>query len=235
VRLNAFIISAWLALASAFRPAAAQRAYHASWADAASLGVASVLTVLPEALNLPSGAPDCAPCDPATLWAIDRRALGVHSSAAGTASNIGALGVAGLGGIALVWHRPPGDSRGDAVAYANAVGWSAVAVQWLKVTIGRERPVMYTSGAVAGAGDPDNQRSFPSSHTTVAFAAATAYLVISGREHLRHRTRTALLLYGGALATGVLWVEAGQHFPTDVVAGAALGSGLGWLAARVHP
>jgi len=87
---------------------------------------------------------------------------------------------------------------------------------------------------VAGAGDPDNQRSFPSSHTTVAFAAATAYVVVSGREHLRHRTRTALLLYGGALATGVLRVEAGQHFPTDVVAGAALGSGLGWLAARVH-
>ena len=223
-----------LAVAGAVGPTAAQRAYHATWADGVSLGAASILTILPEALKLPGGAPDCAPCDPATLWGIDRRALGVHSSAAGTASNLGAVGVLGFGGLALVWHRRPSDARGDAVAYANAVGWSAVAVQWLKVTIGRERPVMYTSGAVAGAGDPDNQRSFPSSHTTVAFAAATAYLVIAGREHLRHRTRTALLLYGGALATGVLRVEAGQHFPTDVVAGAALGSGLGWLAARVH-
>ncbi len=120
------------------------------------------------------------------------------------------------------------------MAYADAVGWSAVAVQWLKVAIGRERPVMYTSGAVAAASDRDNQRSFPSSHTTVAFSAATAYMVIAGREHLPHRTRTALLLYGAALATGVLRVEAGKHFPTDVLGGAALGSGIGWLAATIH-
>ncbi|HEY6853309.1 MAG TPA: phosphatase PAP2 family protein [Gemmatimonadales bacterium] len=223
-----------LACAGAFTPAAGQRAYHATWADGVSLGAASVLTVLPEALRLPKGAPDCAPCDPATLWGLDRRALGARSAAAGTASDAGALGVLGLGGLALVWHRRPSDARGDAMAYADAVGWSAVAVQWLKVTIGRERPVMYTSGAVAAAADADNQRSFPSSHATVAFSAATAYLVISGREHLAHRTRTALLLYGGALATGVLRVEAGQHFPTDVLAGAALGSGLGWLAATLH-
>jgi len=223
-----------LALAGPLGPAAAQRAYHATWADGVSLGAAAILTILPEALKLPSGAPDCAPCNPATLWGIDRQALGARSNAAGTASNLGAVGVLGFGGLALVWHRRPSDARSDAVAYADAVGWSAVAVQWLKVAIGRERPVMYTSGAAAAASDRDNQRSFPSSHTTVAFAAATAYAVISGREHLPHRTRTALLLYGAALATGVVRVEAGKHFPTDVLGGAALGSGIGWLAATIH-
>jgi len=224
-----------LALGGPLGPAAAQRAYHATWADGVSVGAAAILTILPEALKLPGGAPDCAPCNPAMLWGVDRQALGAPSHAAGTASNLGALGVLGFGGLALVWHRRPSDARGDAVAYADAVGWSAVAVQWLKVAIGRERPVMYTSGAAAGAGDPDNQRSFPSSHTTVAFAAATAYVVISGREHLPHRARAALLLYGAALATGVLRVEAGKHFPTDVLGGAALGSGIGWLAATIHP
>ena len=223
-----------LAIAGAAEPGAAQRAYHATWADGVSLGAAAILTILPEALKLPSGAPDCAPCDPATLWRIDRQALGARSPAAGTASDLGAVSVLGFGGLALVWHRRPSDARGDAVAYADAVGWSAVAVQWLKVAIGRERPVLYTSGAVAAASDRDNQRSFPSSHTTVAFAAATAYLVIARREQLSHRTRTALLLYGAALATGVLRVEAGKHFPTDVMGGAALGSTLGWLAATIH-
>ena len=32
-----------------------------------------------------------------------------------------------------------------------------------------------------------------------------------------------------------LRVSAGQHFPTDVAGGAALGTGIGWLTARVHP
>ena len=31
-----------------------------------------------------------------------------------------------------------------------------------------------------------------------------------------------------------LRVSAGQHCPTDVVGGAAVGTGIGWLAARLH-
>src|SRR5258708_6689618 len=160
-----------LAIVGAAGPGAAQRAYHATWADGVSLGAAAILTILPEALKLPSGAPACAPCDPATLWRIDRQALGARSDAAGTASTLGAMSVLGFGGLALVWHRRPSDARGDAVAYADAVGWSAVAVQWLKVAIGRERPVLYTSGAVAAASDRANQRSFPSTHTPAPFPA----------------------------------------------------------------
>jgi membrane-associated phospholipid phosphatase len=55
------------------------------------------------------------------------------------------------------------------------------------------------------------------------------------REHLPHRTRNAMLLYGGATGVGVLRMTAGSHFTTDVLAGAALGAGIGWLVATVHP
>jgi membrane-associated phospholipid phosphatase len=68
----------------------------------------------------------------------------------------------------------------------------------------------------------------------VANRPAGARRAVARRERLSHRTRTALLLYGAALATGVLRVEAGKHFPTDVMGGAALGSALGWLAATIH-
>src|SRR5437899_1567722 len=69
----------------------------------------------------------------------------------------------------------------------------------------------------------------------LAFAAATSYLVLARRQHLPHRTRNAILLYAGAVGVSALRVAAGKHFPTDVAAGAALGSGIGWLSATVHP
>ena len=77
--------------------------------------------------------------------------------------------------------------------------------------------------------------SFPSGHTSMAFAAATSYLVLARRQHLRHATRNAVLLYVGAAGVGALRLEAGRHFPTDVLGGAALGTSVGWLVARFHP
>src|SRR5438093_32354 len=89
--------------------------------------------------------------------------------------------------------------------------------------------------SAAAAGDPNSQRSFPSGHASIAFAAATSYVVMAQREHLPHRGRNAALLYVGALGVAALRVAAGKHFPTDVLGGAVLGTGIGWLAAKVHP
>ena len=72
-------------------------------------------------------------------------------------------------------------------------------------------------------------------HAALAFAASTAYVVMAGRERLPHRTRNAVVLYAASLGVAALRVSAGHHFPTDVAGGAALGVGIGWLAARVHP
>ncbi|HEY6110697.1 MAG TPA: phosphatase PAP2 family protein, partial [Gemmatimonadales bacterium] len=72
-------------------------------------------------------------------------------------------------------------------------------------------------------------------HASVAFAAATAYATLAARQHLSHATRNTILLYAGAVAVSVLRVSGGRHFPTDVLGGAALGSGIGWVVGRLHP
>ena len=38
-----------------------------------------------------------------------------------------------------------------------------------------------------------------------------------------------------AVSVSVLRVAGGKHFPTDVLGGAALGTGIGWTVARLHP
>ena len=80
-----------LVLALSLRPIVGQQPavpYRVTWFDAASVGAAGVLYLLPGALGLPNGGPSCAPCDPASLPGVDRWALRPVSATAATASNL---------------------------------------------------------------------------------------------------------------------------------------------------
>jgi membrane-associated phospholipid phosphatase len=213
----------------------AAAAYRVTWGDAASVGTAGVLSLLPAALGLPHGGPSCAPCDPSTLPGVDRWALRPFSSTADVASDLVLTGVAGFTAFAGRGGMSAQQWRGNVTVLASTASWTAATTGWLKVLVRRKRPVLYTGDALAAATDRESQLSLPSGHTAFAFAAATSYLVIARRQHLPHRTRNALLLYGGAVGVGALRVAAGKHFPTDVLAGAALGSAIGWVIPTIHP
>lgn len=222
-------------LAVSSPPARGQAPYKVGWGDAVSVVSAGVAALIPEATKLPKAAPSCAPCDPASLPGIDRVALRTFSGSAGTASTALLAGVVGLAGIASFQGATPAQRRGHVAVFANSLAWTFAATDWVKVIVRRKRPVLYTAGATAAAHDPNSQRSFPSGHASVAFAAATTYLMMARRERLPHQTRNAVLLYVGALGVSSLRVSAGKHFPTDVLGGAVLGSAIGWLTAKVHP
>lgn len=226
-----------VAVLCAWRAEAQQPAtgYRAGWGDAAVVAGLAALSVVPFAAGLPDGPPDCVPCDPDQLWGIDRRALGATSSAAANASDVLVFGVMGGAAVAALAGAPAGRRAGNAAVFGETITAAYAATGWLKVAVGRERPVLYTADARAVADDPDNQRSFPSSHTAAAFAAAVSYLVVSGRQQLPHRTRNSLLLFAGAATVGALRVAGGRHFPTDVVGGAAVGALVGWLVPSLHP
>jgi membrane-associated phospholipid phosphatase len=216
-------------------PARGQTPYSVGWGDAVSVVAAGVAAFIPEASKLPKSAPSCAPCAPGSLPGVDRAALHTFSGSASTASNALLVGVIGFAGVASFDGATAGQRRGHVAVFANSLAWTFAATDWMKVLVRRKRPVLYTAGATAAAADPNSQRSFPSGHAATAFAAATTYLVMAHRERLPHRGRNAVLLYVGAVGVSSLRVSAGKHFPTDVMAGAALGTGIGWLVAKVHP
>jgi len=209
--------------------------YRSGWADVVSVTAAGGVYFLPGAFDLPKHGPSCAPCDPATLPAIDRGAIHEESPSLDVTSTATLLVVGGYSAFQALHGLTPEQWHGNFAVLANSASWTAAAAEWIKVLVHRERPVMYTSGAAAAASNLDNVESFPSGHTALAFAAATTYTVLAARQHYPHRARDSILLYAGATAVGVLRVLAGKHFPTDVLGGAALGSGIGWLVPTMHP
>lgn len=217
-------------------PLAAQGTpFRTGWPDAVAIGAGGVLALLPIPLHLPSGTASCAPCDPGSVWGIDRVAIHLPDATADRASTLLLLGTGGAAALGTVWGQDRKEAFRNAVVFTDAITWAAVADQWLKVTVHRNRPILYTSEAPAAANIRDNRESFPSGHAELAFAAATAYTMIARRRHLPHATRNAILLYTAAAIVGTLRVTAGRHFPTDVLGGAVVGSAVSWAVVTVHP
>jgi membrane-associated phospholipid phosphatase len=207
--------------------------YTAGWWDVASVAGSGLVAEAGILARPPAAA--CAPCDRADLIGLDRGVLGWNSSLGRMGSHVLLIGVAGGAVLASVTGLEPARARGNAVVLAQAVSWTTAVTEVLKVGVHRARPALYKSGAAAAAADADNRKSFPSGHASVAFAAATAYATLAARQHLPHARRNAILLYLGAVGVSAARVAGGKHFPTDVAAGAALGAGIGFAVARLHP
>jgi membrane-associated phospholipid phosphatase len=103
---------------------------------------------------------------------------------------------------------------------AGIVGWWFAQV--IKAQVDRGRPHSLLSDLERRAGAPHDGLGFLSGHATVAFALAA---VVS--PYLTRPQRIAAYALAGTVALARMHV--GAHFPLDVVAGAALGYGLGWL------
>src|SRR5437773_9790507 len=187
------VVFVWLFAVA--RPAAGQTPYRVTWWDAASVGAAGALSLIPVALNLPRGQPPCAPCDPASVPGIDRAGLNNASASAATASGVLLGGVVGAAAFASLHGLDQGQRRGNAAVFVNALAWTQATTGWLKVIVHRSRPVLYTAdtaAAMAAASQRESRQSFPSGHASLAFAAATSYLVMAQRTRARDRKSTRL-------------------------------------------
>ncbi len=102
-----------------------------------------------------------------------------------------------------------------------AVGLTHGTTNLLKGAADRERP------------DHSGKDSFPSGHASVAFSYATLANRNLDAIHVPEKYRVPLQVSNLILATGVAWarVEGRHHYPSDVLAGAALGH---FLSAFIH-
>lgn len=138
-------------------------------------------------------------------------------------ANGGVIGMAAVPGLMYIWGSLRGapQARETGLLSGEAMIDSLGVNEALKVIFGRERPTA-TDGQGRFLQTNSVHASFPSTHATVAWTAAS----VMAHEYPGWLSQS--LVYGAAAAVSVSRVTAREHFPTDVV----VGSALGWLIGR---
>lgn len=105
----------------------------------------------------------------------------------------------------------------EGCAIASALGMTEA----LKTAVGRTRP------------DQSDDRSFPSGHATAGFSLAALTSGNLDSTPLQRTLRSGLKAasYGVAMTAGWARIESQSHFPSDVLAGAAIGN---FLTVLIH-
>jgi acid phosphatase family membrane protein YuiD len=172
-------------------------------------------------------------CDPSRLNAWDRSVVGRNSLGWAKMSDgmqifslivpmLGATLESTLGSISAR------EAVDETLLVYNTGLMATTAQQLLKYTTRRPRPSQYRADPKGGF---EQQLGFPSGHVTTVAALVTAYATVFGMHHPKSPWR--FLVYAGAGSVTALTaagrVEGGRHFPTDVIGGAILGAGIGFL------
>lgn len=124
----------------------------------------------------------------------------------------------------------------------EAMGMADLATIGMKVLFGRARPFVdstnnYDFRLFRGLTD-DKYRSFPSGHSTNAFAFASAVSRETEMWWPRSRWYIGTLMYGGATLVGLSRMYDNQHWASDIIGGAAVGTIVGLEVVRFqhsHP
>jgi membrane-associated phospholipid phosphatase len=201
-----------------------------SVALASGLGAAIAAELVPG-----SGAKDRAPLDASELGALDAAACLPYDSGLDKAS-------LAFAGAALLWpalfalSAEREELLPAALSSGEALAWTYAAKEVMKRIFPKARPYAYRPEGLSAELLEEAYEAFPSGHAALAFCAATSFATLA-LSLAPDAPSTPWLVAGGysvAVGAGALRVLSGNHFIGDVVAGALLGSAIGYASTAAH-
>ena len=196
----------------------------------------------------------------ANVPAFDRSALHRYSPDAARLSDLTLGAGIGLTGVVILSAKAPANARPPqltpdeaartrpysffrselytvGVMYVETMLLTNGVKSTVKNAVERTRPYAYNPVVPLDEKlEKDTQRSFYSGHAANAFA--TALFAAEVFRHYHPDSKAKPLVWIGSLglatSTAYLRYEAGQHFPTDLLAGSAIGALAGWGIPKLH-
>jgi len=134
------------------------------------------------------------------------------------------------------------------VAYTEALGWTTLVTAVTKMVVGRQRPYATLDHPELAGPAREVNLSFFSSHSASMFAAASFVALDASRRLDDGLLATATparrwllgtlvpytVAFGAASVVAVSRIIDQQHWPSDVLVGALVGSGIAHLAYLAH-
>ena len=129
---------------------------------------------------------------------------------------------AGILLVGYINHNKVEQEKGWKIVGALAV--NTIISQGLKYTINRERPYEKYPLLINPYDKTELGKSFPSGHTSTAFSLAASLSIEYKKWYF------VVPAYAYAASVGYSRLYLGEHYPTDVLAGAAVGIGSAYLS-----
>jgi membrane-associated phospholipid phosphatase len=181
------------------------------------------------------------------LLRIDRPVVTApHHSSAGTWSNVGSTAAIVFAAVdpVLSAYREQNLQTGlvDLMLYAETLALTQATTNLVKLAVRRPRPAAYRAAEANrdnpdySNADTDSALSFFSGHasTTASLGATATYLAFARSPSSWRPWVTLVGATGLTTFVSIQRVRAGEHFPTDVIAGAVAGAGIGIVVPHLH-
>ena len=199
-----------------------------------SLGLTVSSLLINHSANIASK--DGFPLQNNSVNAFDRRQMYEYSKPLDITSDIALYGLMAAPLVSLTGNLNNGNAWATYGAmYAESVLLTFGTCEFFKNSTARYRPYCYF-GDVPSGKETDYFKSFPSRHTAFAFMSAGFFTSTFFTEYPDSPWKIPLSAASYSLAAGVglSRIFSGNHFISDVLAGAALGSAFGYLVPRLH-
>jgi len=141
-------------------------------------------------------------------------------------------GTATLGTLAFGILKKDKQMQHNAYETLIAIGIDVVATEGLKRIVNRSRPAVDYPNDVYVVSKTQGQ-SFPSGHTSLAFATATSFSI----QYKKWYVVVPAYVWAGCVGYSRMYL--GKHYPSDVLGGALVGTASSflshWLSKKIFP